>query len=121
SSRSLGVAKIVGLRAGAGASLAGVIVLLLRHEVSEIRVEALITGVPELAIVLGPFGDLFDRRRLQAPRPPLRLAATRDQARSLEHPKVLRDRGPAHRERLGELAHRALAGGETRENSAPRG
>src|SRR4029077_13412385 len=50
--------------------LAVVIVELLLLEVAEVVVEPLVARVPEAAVVLGPFGDLLERRRLEAGPPP---------------------------------------------------
>src|SRR3954469_19056665 len=94
-------------------------VLLLRHQVVEVCIEALIARVPKLAIVLCPFGDLLDRRRLQATGSPLRLPSARDEPGALEHPKMFRDRRATHVEGFRELADGAFAVGQARENGAP--
>ena len=72
-------------------------------------------------IVLGPLGDLLERRRLEPARAPLRLAASGDQAGALEHPEVLRDGRAAHRERRRKLLDRGRALGEAGEDRPARG
>src|SRR5690242_12634871 len=95
--------------------------LLLRHEMVEVCVETLVAGVPELAIVERPLRHLLERRRPEAARPPLRVAPAGNETRALEDLEVLRDGGPAHRERLGELADRTLTGGQPREDGSAGG
>src|SRR5688572_26137045 len=75
----------------------------------QVGVEAFETRLPDVAVALGPVGHLLEWGRLDAARPPLRLAPARDQAGALQHPQVLGDRRHAHVERLGQLGDRALA------------
>src|SRR6185503_6615116 len=71
-----------------------VIVVLLLLQVLEVVVEPFVARIPEAAVVLGPLGDLLERRRLEPARSPLRFAAACDETRALEHPQVLRDGRP---------------------------
>src|ERR1700686_3106911 len=64
--------------------------------------------------------DVLEPARLEVTRATLRVAATRDQARTFEHLQVFRDRRQAHVEGLSELLHRRVAAREPRENRAPR-
>jgi hypothetical protein len=56
----------------------------------------------------------------QPARPPLRLAAARDQTCALQHLQVPRHRRQADVERPRQLLHRSLAGREARQNGATR-
>ena len=56
---------------------------------------------------------------LEPARPALRVAPARDEPGALEHLEVHRDRGLAHRERLGELVTDGLARGQPRQDRAP--
>src|SRR5437773_2514127 len=60
------------------------------------------------------------RLRLESARPPLRVAAARDEPRMLEHLEVLRDRRLTHCERLGQVHHARLARREPGENRPSR-
>src|SRR5574341_162459 len=103
-------------------TLAAVTMLLLRFlEVLEIAIEPLKARLPEAAVVLRPVGDLLEGGRLEPARPELRFAAARDQARALQDPQMLGDRGAAHGERRRQLLHGGGAGGEPREDGAPSG
>src|SRR6266704_2818981 len=94
--------------------------LLLRLQPAQIGVETIEALVPEAAIVLEPLGDVLERGAFETAGPPLRRAAARDQPGALQHLEMLGDGGTAHRERLGELADRALALGQPGEDGAPR-
>src|SRR3954462_8746338 len=59
--------------------------LLLRLQCLEVLVETAVARFPELAVGADPLGRLFQRLRLEVARPPLGLAAARDQPRPLEH------------------------------------
>src|SRR5258708_6635579 len=76
--------------------------------------------LPERAITLDPLRDTPKRSCLKPARPPLCLAAAADQAGPFENLEMLRDRGWADRERVGQLFHRGLAQCETRQNRAAR-
>ena len=114
-SRSLGVVtfKCGGVRHRwspiAFPALSRGVLFLLRLQLVQQGVEALEAPLPELAVALEPVGGLGERLGLEPARPPLRVAAARNQPGALEHLEVLGDRGLAHRERLGELRHRGLA------------
>src|SRR3989442_3347469 len=76
-------------------------------------------ALPEFAIALEPPGRFRERFGLEPARPPLGVAALRDQARTLQHLEVLRDCGLADHERLGQLRHRCPARGEPGEDRTP--
>src|SRR5215210_2116190 len=84
------------------------------------RVESVHPGLPGPLARLHPLDGVVERVGLQPARPPLSLPAADDQARSLEHLEVARDRGQAHRKRLRQLAHRRLALGEAGQDRAAR-
>src|SRR5688572_25797610 len=94
---------------------------LLRIELCKVEVESLVALVPELPEVAGPFGHFLEGCRLEPAWAPLCITSSRDQPGALEHTKVLRDRGPAHVERLGQFAHGGLAGREPGQDGAARG
>ena len=56
-------------------------------ELLQIGLEPIQTLLPDFAEALGPFGDVLDRRRLNAAGAPLRIAVARDEAGTLEHPQ----------------------------------
>src|SRR5687767_2962490 len=93
---------------------------LLRLQRAQIALQPVEPPLPEVAIVRHPVGHFLQRCWGDAAGPPLRFAALRDQTGPLEDLEVARDGGEADVERLGELIHRRLAGGETREDGAPR-
>ena len=70
---------------------------------------------------MGRIHRLVERVGLHPARPPLGLPAADDQTRALEHLQVARDRGQAHRERLGQLADCRLPLREARQDRAARG
>src|SRR5687767_13362446 len=88
-------------------------------EVTEECVELLEALLPVRAVLADPLGDVAERLRAQAARPPLRLPSLLDQPGSLEHPQVLGDRRLAQVERRGELGDRCLAAGEAGQDGAP--
>src|SRR2546430_12691244 len=55
-----------------------------RLQLAQIVLQAIEALVPETAIVLQPVGGLLERSRLEPARPPLRLAAARDQTGALQ-------------------------------------
>src|SRR5580704_49001 len=75
---------------------------------------------PEPAVMFDPIGGVLQWRRLEPARPPLRRAAARDQAGTLEHLQMLRDRRQADLERFGQFGNRRLARGEPRQDRPPR-
>ena len=89
----------------AAALFAVAMVSLLCLELLQVRIQALVARVPEAAIAFGPLRDPLERRRLEPAGTPLRVAAATDEARALQHPEVLRDRGLAHREWLAQLLY----------------
>ena len=76
---------------------------------------------PEPTVVFHPVGDVLERARPEPARPPLRIAAARDQAGALEHSQVLGYGGKTHGEGLGQLGDGDFAGCEAGENGAPGG
>src|ERR1035438_4817099 len=86
----------------------------------QIIVEAIEPLLPEPAVFAEPVVNRLEPRRLKPAGPPLRIARARDQPGMLEHLEMLGDGGPAHLERLGEVAHRGLAQREPGEDRAPR-
>src|SRR5262249_14055778 len=90
-SRSDGVVNVV-----TPTLLAAAILPLLLLQVFEVLIQPFEARVPEAAKVLGPLGDLLERRRPEPAGAPLRLAPARDQAGALEHPEVLGDGGATH-------------------------
>src|SRR5262245_37288027 len=95
--------------------------LLLCLQLGQVLVEAVKALLPEAAVALQPVHPVLPRRRFQPARPPLRLAAALDQPRPLQHLEMLRHRGAADLERLGELADRRLPQRQPREDGAPGG
>src|SRR6516164_2580101 len=78
---------------------------------AEILVEAIKAVVPEAAIMIEPLGSVPERPCFEPARPPLCLAASRDQPGAFQHLQVLGDGGKAHRKGFGELADRGLTRG----------
>src|SRR2546422_9913846 len=70
--------------------------LLLALQLLQHRIEACEVRLPDAAVALDPIGRLGERPRLELAGPALRLAATGDQAGSLEHLEVLGDRRLTH-------------------------
>src|SRR6266571_638665 len=94
--------------------------LLLHLQFLQVLVQTIEPLLPDHAIALDPFVDLFERARLERRRPPLRLLAARHKSRAFEHLEVLAHRGEAHVERLRDLGHRRDTLRETREDRTPR-
>ena len=61
------------------------------------------------AILSDPVGDILERSRLEPAGAPLRLAAARDEAGTLQHLEMLGDGGQGHLERLGQFGDGGLA------------
>src|SRR5215469_17745441 len=93
--------------------------LLLALQLLQIHIEPIEALFPEFAIAPQPDVDVLERRALDAARPPLRFAAARDQARTLQHLQMLRHRRQAHVKRLGQLGDGCLAQRQTREDRTP--
>src|SRR5881396_17312 len=94
--------------------------LLLHLQFLQVLVETIEPLLPDDAIALDPFVDLFEWARLERRRAPLRLLAARHESRAFEHLEVLAHRGEAHLERLRDLGHRRATLRETREDRTPR-
>src|SRR5438552_8315725 len=90
--------------------------LLLRFQLIEQCVELLEFAFPDLPIALQPFVRFGERSDLDPARPSLGGTAARNQLRTLQYLEVLGNGGLAHLERLGQLGHRGVALGKTREN-----
>src|SRR5262245_44500050 len=86
-------------------------------EVGGHLVEALL---PEAPIDRQPVVDGLKAVWFELARPPLGLAAARNEACALEHLEMPRDRRQADLEGLGQLVHGGLAVCEARENGASR-
>src|SRR4051812_9830060 len=76
---------------------------------AEVILQAIQPLLPEPAVFLKPVVDALQRVQLDPAWPPLRLAASRDQASVLQHLEMPGDRGPADVERLGQFRNRGLA------------
>src|SRR5690242_5089267 len=77
--------------------------------------------LPVLAIADEPFGRLSEGIRLEMAETRGRLPAARDQARRLEHAKVLRDGGLGDLERCRQLEDRGIPFREARQDGAAGG
>lgn len=73
-----------------------------------------------MTISLDPLGGVPEWRGTKRGASHAAIAAHDGETGTLQHPHVLRDRGEGHVEPPGELADRLLAGGEAREDLAPR-
>src|SRR5262249_54461518 len=71
----------------------------------QIRTQPIEARVPELAVRVGPRGDLFERCGIELARARLRFSTTPDHARSLEDPQMLAYRRTTHVERSRQLLH----------------
>src|SRR6266576_7280576 len=94
--------------------------LLLHLQFFQVPVQTIEPLLPDDAIALHPFVDLFEWARLERRRPPLRLLAAGHKSCAFEHLEVLAHRGEAHVERLCDLGHRRATPRETREDRTPR-
>src|SRR5436190_20482659 len=68
-------------------------------ELLQVLLQPVVALLPELAVPLGPVGDLLQRPRLQPGGAPLPVPPPGDQPRPLEHLQVLRHGRQAHLER----------------------
>src|SRR5438105_12637280 len=107
--------------AAATALLFPATLLLLRLKFPQVIVQAIEAFVPESAVAVDPVGDVLERPGFEPARPPLRLAAARDQPGAFQYLEVLGDRRQAHRERRGKLRDRSLAQRQARKYGAPGG
>src|SRR5437868_9763578 len=78
------------------AALLAPMLFLLGLQLAQIIVEAIEALLPESAIAVDPIRDFFEADRLEPARPPLRVAAARDQAGALQHLQVLGHGGGGH-------------------------
>src|SRR5690606_16571980 len=85
----------------------------------ERAVEAVEAGLPGSALLDDPALGAVQTLGSQRAPAPLPLARALDEPGLLEHAEVLGDRGPAHRERLGELPDGGAAGSEPLQHRAP--
>src|SRR5262245_26220309 len=101
SARGASVARVATLarRSRAWSMLFSAATLLpLGLQLTQVIVEAVEPFLPEPSIGAEPVVDGLESSRLDAARPPLRLAAARDQTRPLQHLEVLGNGGKAHLE-----------------------
>jgi hypothetical protein len=85
-------------------------------DVSQVLLELFEPVLPHLSVSPDPLDRVVERRGLQAAGPVLGVLPSCDQPRALQHLQVLGNRLEAHVERLGELVHGGLAGGEPGED-----
>src|SRR6476469_1388497 len=83
-------------------------------------VEIVEPAFPLAAKRLKPVVNQLQGEGLETSRPPLRVPATFDEARFLEHLQMLRDRRLSEGERLHQLADSSLAAGQSRNDGAAR-
>ena len=75
----------------------------------EVVVQAVEACFPVASVAFEPLGDVPEGCGGKVAGSPLRMAAALDEACTLEHLEVLRDRRKAHRERLRELGDGGVA------------
>src|SRR5262249_55467262 len=92
------------------------LVRIFRLQLLQIGIQPIETLVEKTPVMIEPVVDVLEHARLDPARPPLRLAASRDQAGALQHFEVFGNRRQAHGERLGEFGHRGLTQGQSRKN-----
>ena len=95
--------------------------LLQGFHLVEQGVQALEPALPELAVVLQPFGGFCERFGLQPAGPPLRVVASRNQPGTLQHFEVFGNRRLGHGERLSQLGHRCFTRGKPGQDRPPGG
>ena len=96
-------------------------IFLLLDQILQHVVQALEALVPEAPVFPHPVRGLLEPAGLQPARPPLRVAALRDQAGALQHFEMFGDAGEAQVERLGQLRDRSLALCKTCQDRPPGG
>src|SRR3990172_7839052 len=87
---------------------------------AQVIVQPIEAFFPELAVAFHPVRHLLQRRGRQPARPPLRVTASLDQSRPLQHLQMLRYRRHAHLERRRQLGHRRLTVHQPRQNRPSR-
>src|SRR5438270_7460358 len=92
----------------------------LRLDPGEIVVQAVEALFPEPPVIFDPIGGAPERRRVEPAGSPLRCAAARNEPGARQPLQMLRHRGQAHRERLGQFADGRLSRGEPRQDRSPR-
>src|SRR5438105_6166861 len=92
----------------------------LRLDPGQIVVQAVEALFPELPVIFDPIGGAPERRRVEPAGSPLRFAAARNEPGALQDLQMLRHRGQAHRERLGQFADGRLSRGKPRQERPPR-
>src|SRR4051795_7735765 len=102
--RSRGASKMRVISTSWSSAATGLMSLIWLSFPVQVSVESVHAGLPGALARLHPVDRLVERVGLHAARPPLGVAAARDQSGALEHLEVARDRGQAHRERLRQLA-----------------
>jgi len=83
--------------------------------------QAIEASVPEALIAFEPLEDISEGSGLEVAGAPLRLSATRNQARGFQHLQVLGNGRKAHVIRLGQLSHGGVAIRQSGKDSTPRG
>src|SRR5436190_23111879 len=104
--RSGGASKLRSITAASREALPSVIVLAclsLRSELGEVVVHPVEAGLPDGPVLLGPGGDLLQRRGFEGAWPVLGSLAPDDQSGAFLHLDVLGDGRERHVERLGEV------------------
>src|SRR3989304_3486534 len=87
---------------------------------AQVIVQPIEAFFPELAGAFPPAPPLLQRRGRQPARPPLRVTASLDQSRPLQHLQMLRYRRHAHLERRRQLGHRRPTAHHPRRNPPQR-
>jgi len=87
----------------------------------EVGREHIELGLPELSVVRDPRERIAHRRRMERSPAHSPFLFHRREPGALQHAHVLRDCRERHREARCELADRAIARGEAREDVAPGG
>src|SRR6516225_9932530 len=97
-----GASKMRRMTSSAGTvTVSAAILRVLGLQLAQIFVKPSKAFFPEAAVMLEPIRSVLERCRIELARPPLRPAATRNQARPLQHLEVLGDGGEAHVKGLG--------------------
>ena len=78
--------------------------------------EGVEAAIPEASVLFDPVSNGFERRRLEAARPPLPLLSPRNEASGFQHLEMLGDGRLTHLVWRSQLFDRDLAAGEPRED-----